>query len=71
MLAASTGVRSFTRKLHHLADRCGSVLARRRNEARNRHALGVMNERVLRDIGLSRAEVTAGMAKRRLIRHDG
>jgi uncharacterized protein YjiS (DUF1127 family) len=70
MIAASTAVRSFTRKLHDLADRCGLALARWRNEARNRHALTVMNERVLRDIGLSRAEVTARTVKRRLIRHD-
>ena len=70
MIAASAAVRSFTRKLHHLADRCGSVIARRRNEARNRHALTMMNERVLRDIGLSRAEVTTGAVKRLSIRYD-
>ena len=70
MIATSTAVRSFTRKLHDLADRCGSVFATWRNEARNRHALALMNERVLRDIGLSRAEVTTGTVKRRLIRHD-
>ena len=71
MIAASMAARSCTRKLRDLADRYGSALARWRNESRNRHALAVMNERVLRDIGLSRAEVTVRTAKWRLIRHDG
>ena len=71
MITASAAVRSLTRTLHDLARRYGSALARRRNEAHNRRALAMMNERLLRDIGLSRAEVTARTDRRRLIRHDG
>ncbi len=63
IIAATAAARTLALKIRVLADCCSSTVERWRREARNRHALKFMSDRMLRDIGISRVEIATRVMK--------